>query len=333
MFNNLEAAVIPTYRCNAHCQMCHIWQHPSKPEEEIAPVVIDKLPSGFTRINIGGGEPMLRDDILEIVEVLRPKTRHLEFSSNGCYTENLVNIIRKYPDIRVRVSLDGFPEVHNRIRGLKGGFDRALRTIMRLKEVGAKDIGFGITISHRNATEIIDLYRLAVALEVEFAQCIVHDAWQFRIPNNVIQNPEEVIEEIKKFIAVLLSSRRRQPFLRIKDWFRAYLNLGFISQVQGQPRLLPCGAGRNQFFLDPYGEMFACNAMEYSMGNLKEAAFEEIWQGDKAREIRQQVANCQKNCWMTGTSRPAMREKPWDPIYWVLNNKVRLWLGKEVKYC
>jgi MoaA/NifB/PqqE/SkfB family radical SAM enzyme len=55
MLKNTEAAVIITYRCNAHCQMCHIWEHPSKPEEEITPAVIDKLPSGLTRINIGGG--------------------------------------------------------------------------------------------------------------------------------------------------------------------------------------------------------------------------------------------------------------------------------------
>jgi len=333
MLKNIEAAVIPTYRCNAHCQMCHIWKHPSSKEEEISPAVIDKLPLGLTRINIGGGEPMLRDDIVEIVEILRTKTSHLEFSTNGYFTEKLVSIIHKYPDIRVRVSIDGFPEVHNRIRGLKDGFDRALRTVMRLREIGAKDIGFGITISNRNATEIIDLYQLAAALEVEFSQCIVHDAWQFRIPNNVIENPEEVIREIKKFIAVLLSSRRRNLLLRVKDWFRAYLNLGFIYFLQGRPRLLPCGAGSNQLFIDPYGEIFACNAIEYSMGNLKDANFGEIWNGEKAKNVRKMVTNCPKNCWMTGTSRPAMRDNPWDPIYWVLNNKVRLWLGKELKYC
>lgn len=324
---------MPTYRCNAHCQMCHIWKYPSNIEDEISPAIINKLPQGYTRINIGGGEPMLREDIEDIVEVLRGKTTRLEFSTNGYYTERLVNIIRKYPDIRVRVSIDGFPEVNDRIRGIKNGFDHALRTIFRLKEIGAKDIGFGITISHRNAHEIIDLYRLAVALKVEFAQCIVHDAWQFRIPNNTIEDKERVIIEIKRFIQELLRSRHTNLRLKIKDWFRAYLNTGFINFLQGEKRLLPCGAGTNQFFLDPYGEIYACNAIEYSMGNLKNADFEEIWNSEKAQKVREMVANCPKNCWMTGTSRPAMRKNPFSPISWVLKNKIRLFLGKDVKWC
>jgi Fe-coproporphyrin III synthase len=295
--------------------------------------VINKLPSGFTRINIGGGEPMLREDIMDIVEVLRTKTAHLEFSTNGYYTEKLVGIIKKYPEIRVRVSMDGFPAVHNRIRGLKDGFDHALRTILHLREAGAKDVGFGITISHRNAGEITDLYRLAVALDVEFAQCLVHDAWQFRIPNNKIENPEEVIVEVKKFIRELLCSRRKNLFLRGKDWGRAYLNLGFINYLRGEKRLLPCGAGTNQFFVDPYGEMYACNALDYSMGNLREASFDEIWEGQKAKEARKKVSRCENNCWMTGTSRPAMRQRPWLPLYWLLANKIRLMQGRDVKFC
>jgi MoaA/NifB/PqqE/SkfB family radical SAM enzyme len=312
--------------------MCHIWKYPSNPEEEISPGVINKLPKGFKRINIGGGEPMLRKDIEDIVEILRKKTNHLEFSTNGYYTDRLINIIQKYPDIRVRVSIDGFPQTNDRIRGIKNGFDHALRTVFRLKEIGAKDIGFGITISHRNATEIIDLYMLAVALNVEFSQCIVHDAWQFRIPNNIIKDGERVIAEIKKFIKTLLSSKRNNLYLRFKDWFRAYLNLGFINFLQGKNRILPCNAGTDQIFLDPFGEIYACNALEYSMGNLRHQNFDEIWNGDKAQKVRKIVANCPKNCWMTGTSRPAMRENPWAPIFWVLSNKFRLIIGKSIRW-
>jgi molybdenum cofactor biosynthesis enzyme MoaA len=58
--------------------MCHIWKYPSNTEEEISPEVINKLPTGFKRINIGGGEPMLRKDIEDIVEILRKKANHLE---------------------------------------------------------------------------------------------------------------------------------------------------------------------------------------------------------------------------------------------------------------
>ena len=69
----MECAIITTYRCNAHCQMCQAWKNPSKIGEEISSEIIDKIPPGYKRLNITGGEPMLRKDIEEIVAVLDKK--------------------------------------------------------------------------------------------------------------------------------------------------------------------------------------------------------------------------------------------------------------------
>lgn len=330
MFENTEVAVMPTFRCNARCQMCHIWKYPSRREEEIKLEHIDKLPERFARINIGGGEPTLRNDILEIVDILSKKTKHLEISTNGYFTERLVPIVRKHPDIRIRISLEGLPKKNDEIRGIKNGFDHSMRSVLRLKELGIKDIGFAITVSHRNADELVDLYHLCAYMGVEFSQCVVHDAWQFRVTDNVIEDKEEVMNQIKRFIQTLLSSKRRDYFLRVKDWYRAYLNRGFINFIREDKRLLPCGAGTDIFFLDPYGEIYPCNALQQSMGNIKEMRFEEIWNGYRAQKVREMVSGCLKNCWMVGTSRPAIRKNLWKPTQWVLRNKLRLLLGKDV---
>lgn len=330
MFSNTEVAIMPTYRCNARCQMCHIWKYPSRREDEITLKHIDKLPEGFARINIGGGEPTLRDDIKEIADLLSKKTEHLEISTNGYFPERLVPIVRKHPDIRIRISLEGLPKRNDEIRGLKNGFDHAMRSILRLKEMGAKDIGFAITISHRNSDELVDLYHLCAYMGVEFSQCAVHDAWQFRVPDNVIEEKEKVTNEMKRFIRELLRSKRRDPFLRVKDWYRAYLNRGLINFIRGEKRLLPCGAGTDIFFLDPYGNIYPCNALKELMGNIKKASFEEIWNGPPAQRVREMVSKCTENCWMVGTSRPAMRRNIWKPSWWVLKNKTRLILGKDI---
>jgi MoaA/NifB/PqqE/SkfB family radical SAM enzyme len=330
MFRNTEVAIMPTYRCNARCQMCHIWKYPSRREDEITLEHMDKLPEGFARINIGGGEPTLRDDIKEIVDILSKKTKHLEISTNGYFPKRLVPIVQKHPNIRVRISLEGLPKKNDEIRGLRNGFDRAMRSMLRLKELGAKDIGFAITISHRNSDELVDLYHLCAYLGVEFSQCAVHDAWQFRVPDNVIEEKEKVIDEMKKFIRELLRSKRRDYFLRVKDWYRAYLNRGLINFIRGEKRLLPCGAGTDIFFLDPYGDIYPCNALAESMGNIKKASFEEIWNGSPAQRVREIVSKCTQNCWMVGTSRPAMRRNIWKPSRWVIKNKIRLHLGKDV---
>jgi MoaA/NifB/PqqE/SkfB family radical SAM enzyme len=330
MFRHTELAVMPTYRCNARCQICHIWKYPSQRKDEITLEDIDALPEGFCRINLGGGEPTLREDIVDIVDILSTKSNHVEISTNGSLTQRLVEVIKKHPDIRVRVSLEGLPQKNDEIRGIKNGFDRAMRTVLRLKEVGAQDVGFAMTISHRNSHELVDLYHLCAHMGVEFSQSVVHDAWQFRVPNNVIEDQEEVESEIRRFIRELLQSKRKDYFLRVKDWYRAYLNRGFINFVRGDRRLLPCGAGTDIVFIDPYGEIYPCNALPESMGNVREDSFEDCWESPRAQRVREMVSECTKNCWMVGTSRPAIRHNPRKPTAWVLKNKIRLLLGKDI---
>ncbi len=323
----LDAAVILTYRCNARCQMCHTWQFPTRPEEEITAEHLRKLPDRLGRLNITGGEPMLRKDIEEIVAVLHKKAHRLEISTNGYFTDRIVDIARKYPDITIRVSLEGLPRKNDEIRGLKHGFDRGLRTILRLKELGIKDIGFSIVIQDANAEDLLDFYHLAEGLDVEFAQAVPHNSFYFHKLDNKIENQERVAAQIERLMAAFLRSRR------VKNWFRAYLNRGLVDYVKGAPRVLACGAGSDIFFVGPLGEVYPCNVMEESMGNLKEQSFEEIWTSQRASEVREKVRTCPENCWMTGTAVPAIKRNILRASFWVLRNKVRLLRGRDIVLC
>jgi len=327
----MECAVIVTYRCNARCQMCNTWQFPSKKSEEITPAIIDKIEGRYKRLNITGGEPMLRDDIMEIVEVLDKKTDRLEISTNGYFTDRIVQIAERFPNITIRVSLEGLPEKNDRLRGIKNGFDHGLRTILRLKEMGIKDIGFGIVISDQNVSDLLDLYHLCTGLDVEFGNATMHNSFYFHKSDNSIVDVEPTVLGMRRFIEALLMSKRNNFKRQIKDWFRAYINLGLMRYMQGEKRTLICGAGTDTFLLDPWGNVLACNgsAEPWIMGNLKESSFNEVWTSDRARNVRALVNNCNKDCWMTGTAVPAMRKKIWVPVAWVLNNKLRLALGKE----
>jgi radical SAM protein with 4Fe4S-binding SPASM domain len=83
--------------------------------------------------------------------------------------------------------------------------------------------------------------------------------------------------------------------------------------------------GNDGFFLDPYGDVLACNGMDEKipMGNLKEQTWDEIWNSKQAQEVRTAVRNCKKNCWMIGSAAPAIWHHPIKPIFWVLKNKFR----------
>lgn len=328
---NLDAAVIVTYRCNAQCKMCEIWRYPSKPEEEFNPEVLWKLPEGIQRLNITGGEPLIRNDIEEIVSILNTKTTRLEISTNGYLTTRILRIAEKFPDITIRISVEGLPRLNDELRGIRNGFDHALRTLLKLKDMGVEDIGFGVVISDQNMYDLMDLYRLASGLGVEFAQATLHNSFYFHKSDNAIKKIDELTEIMYEFITALLRSKRKKLRLRVKDWFRAYINYGLLRYMQGRARPIPCGAATNSFFVDPWGSMVACNGSSrpWTMGDLKSQTFEEIWHSNKAEELRQRVHNCGRNCWMTGTAVPAMRDHIWESFRWVFGNKLRLFIGKD----
>ena len=107
------------------------------------------------------------------------------------------------------------------------------------------------------------------------------------------------------------------------------------NKVRGGKRPLPCEAGTDVFFLDPYGNIMPCNGSDESMimGNLRNKTFDEIWQGSKADEIRKEVKKCFKQCWMIGSASPAMKKRLLVPAKWVVKNKLRMIKNKEKNSC
>ena len=315
----MEAAVITTYRCNAKCHMCNVWKYPTEEAEEIKPETLEKLPS-LDFCNVTGGEPFLRSDISDIVHILKKKSRRVVVSTNGYFTGKIIGVAEKNNDIGFRISIEGLPAANDELRGLKDGFDRGLRTLLELQRMGVRDIGFGITVSDRNAKDMIELYQLAKSMNLEFATAAVHNSYYFHKYDNAITKKEEVSGCFEELIRELLRTRR------VKNWFRAYFNHGLANYVNGGKRLLPCEAGSANFFVDPWGEIKPCNGLDdpdVSMGNLNRESFREIWNGEAAAKIRGEVRNCHKNCWMIGTAAPVMKKYIWRPSLWILKKKLR----------
>lgn len=310
------ASVVVTYRCNGKCQMCNMWKFPTREDEEIGPEVYEKLPFVAT-VNITGGEPFLREDLEEIVRVVKARSRRVVISTNGYFTDRIVRLFEKHPDIGLRVSIEGLPKVNDELRGIPDGFDRGLRTLLELAKRGVRDIGFGITVSDANIHDLVPLYQLSRMMGLEFATAAVHNSFYFRKFDNRIERQEEAAEEFATLISLLLRSRK------VKDWFRAYFNLGLVNYIQGKPRLLSCRMGQEAFFLDPHGRILPCNVMEEPLGNLKEGSFEELWTSPRAREVRQMCRQCTRNCWMMGSVAEEIKKHAFRVMLWVLRNKLR----------
>lgn len=325
-----DISIITTYRCPMRCQMCNIWQNPTKKEEEITAKDLKILPN-FKFVNITGGEPFVREDLGEIVELMFTKSPRIVISTSGWFEDRVIDIAKHFPNIGIRLSIEGMKAKNDELRGREGGFEKGVRTLRRLREMGIKDVGFGITVSNHNSADMLELYELAKELDMEFATAAFHNSFYFHKYDNVITNKDEVTGNFMKLIEMQL----QEP--HPKSWFRAYFNMGLINYINGGKRLLPCEAGTVNFFIDPWGEVYPCNGLEESkwkksMGNIRKAEkFEDIWFSKEADEVRELVRTCPKNCWMVGTASPVMKKYIHKPAMWVLDNKVRTIFGKPVK--
>jgi MoaA/NifB/PqqE/SkfB family radical SAM enzyme len=313
--------------------MCHIWKNPTHPDYEVDRATLEKLPGGFDHINLTGGEPTLRKDLLELCHALRPKTHTLEISTNGLHGDVLERIVRAYPEIKIRISVEGFEATNNRIRGEKNGFRKKMQTMDRLLAAGGTDLGFATTFQDENLEDVLGMYQHAQSLNVEFATSALHNAFQFHKNDNVIYDRIRVAKKIEELITEML--RSRTP----KNWFRAYLNLGLIAKVLGQDRLHACTQGTDSVFVDPWADVWGCNVRnDLLMGNLREQSWDEIYNGQRASEVRQLVAACTQNCWMVSSAKTAMRNKHFaqlpkeSVIRWVLFNKAKLALGGKISF-
>ncbi len=326
MPRKLNGTVIVTYRCNARCTMCNRYKEPSRPEDELSIETIRRLPPMYFT-NITGGEPFIREDLKEIVRELYKKSDRIVISTNGFFTERIIDLCKEFPNVGIRISIEGLENTNNEIRGLEDGYNRGYTTLKKLREMGMTDVGFGMTVQDKNAPDLVPLYKLSDEMDMEFATASLHNSFYFVESNNIIHDREMVAGHFETLINELLKSS--SP----KKWFRAYFNHGLINYIYSQKRLLPCDMSFDTFFIDPFGDVMPCNGTKHKeiMGNLNTQTWDELWNSKEADAVRKKVRSCNRNCWMIGSVSPAMHKYIWVPAWWVIKHKF-LFFFKKKKY-
>ena len=238
-----------------------------------------------------------------------------------------MDLCKEFPQVGIRISIEGLEQTNNEIRGLEDGFNRGYTTLKTLVEMGMKDVGFGMTVQDKNAPDLVALYDISDKLGMEFATASLHNSFYFVESTNIIHDRLMVAQHFEDLINRLLQSK--SP----KKWFRAYFNHGLINYIFSQKRLLPCDMSFDTFFIDPFGDVMPCNGTREKevMGNLNEQAWDELWNSEQAETVRKKVRCCDRNCWMIGSVSPAMHKYIHKPAWWVIKHKF-LYFRKKKKY-
>ena len=320
MNNVPKVLVFPiTYRCNSKCIMCTIWQRKLENEltlKEISDLFNDPtLSENVESINITGGEPTLREDFNEIIEVIvekSPKLREIGVNSNGFNTENVLEKVLKAAELmsskkkrlNVYISLDGLREIHDKVRGVKGGFEKAWTTIQKLKESEKKYADFHVhlncTINKLNYNQLMKIRQFArkndIALGYTFAMITDIYIKSEEVKDNFALE-ESQKKEVIAFLDELINNPKRLAISRF--YFESLKNM-----IEGNERAIPCIFPQNGCFLEPDGTLRICGTSDKLIfGNIRKKAFTELWDSKKADGARKLAEDkickkCETNCYV-----------------------------------
>jgi 12,18-didecarboxysiroheme deacetylase len=160
-----------TRRCNLKCVHCYAKALEEQGTDAIdtaqAKVLIDDLAAyGAPVMLFSGGEPLVRQDLVELAHYAVSKGMRAVISTNGTLiTKQKAAELKSVGLSYVGISLDGGEEIHDKFRGVKGAFKKALEGVANCQAEGLK-VGLRFTVNRRNVGEVPLLFELIRDLEV-----------------------------------------------------------------------------------------------------------------------------------------------------------------------
>ncbi len=305
----LNLTVSATYRCNSRCRTCNIWK---KKTSEFTAGEFDKafrsIGDSPYWLTISGGEPFLRDDIVEIscsaYEHFKPGI--INIPTNGILYNKIPamveEIIRNCQEtqIIVNLSIDGIGEDHDRIRNVRGNFERAMKTFEALHALDYPNFSLGIhtVISKYNVNEIPQIYEHLLAKDPD---SYITEIAEERVELDTIGSgitPSS--EEYKKAIDFLIGKVGQEKHSGVSKMTQAF-RLEYYDHVKKvlteKRQILPCYAGFASAHIAPDGDVWTCCIRAEPVGNLRDVDydFKKVWFSDKAHGLRESIKK--KECY------------------------------------
>jgi len=272
-----------TFVCDARCQMCNNWKRGDRKAE----MSLDQLDRAMDHpfwhavenLNISGGEPTTRNDLPELVELFirrLPRMRKLGINTTGLTPNRaipmLTRIVRTLAErdilTSIRVSLDGIGEVHDQVRVVKNGFQKAGQTIEALTALAAEvpqfQFGLAATIFATNKDDARTILAWAKArnLDIVFNMLRFTDAM---LGNRDLEAAISLRGEEEEFMRQFFLERVEEESVLSGQ---AFMYLHYADMIaNGYKRTMPCPFQSQGLLLNPNGELFYCeNSKE--IGNL-----------------------------------------------------------------
>lgn len=296
-----------TSRCNYRCRMCDIWQLPPQdiPFERVSNFLQQAKELDARYVNIGKGEPLLRQDLFEIIDIARRLNFMIMFITNGSLiTEKVTKRLKPYSDsLNITVSLECNKQCHDRIRG-EGTFEKAVKAIKILKSHNLY-VTTNTVVSKWSwpyLKELIDLAEELQLCPIDLNPFCREPLWRRpqEYPNFDIVAKDEINQLAKMVEETIVYAREK------KVRFRSENSLRTIPQYfRLQQRIHPQGGCSVPFYsltIDSDYQVYPCFFMWDKAEDSNQKSLTEIWEGEKFNQAREKAQNNQCPGCLTGCS-------------------------------
>lgn len=245
---NLEV----TKLCNAKCDFCPCWTIKGYPElKDYGPIMKKFKP---LVLSVNGGEPLLRKDILDIMDQVRPHVTYLVMITHGqLLTEEKFKALMDHGVNQISVSLNYLSEKHDVERGIKGLYSHLSTVLPRLAKQGYDNIAFNTVIMEQNLEEIIPIIKQAhqwgIKVGLSSYSALKNDRENYTVRQDHLKRLDEVIDEVlhlKKTQGNVVTSTHY--ISKVPEYFR-------------NGKMPDCQAGKNFIQMTPDGYVKRCSEM------------------------------------------------------------------------
>lgn len=291
-----------TGKCNLRCTHCYgsygTVQKDELPTEQVLKIIDEAVSLGTRRITIEGGEPLVRKDIVQIIDYINKKGLECSLCTNGVLLDRYISEIKNKVDL-VIFSIDGKEENHNKVRG-KDNFKKVISAIELAKKNNLRTLIFS-TLLDENIDDVDELVNLAKNLNSFIAFNIA--VAKLNDDGKRIPLPKESEEKYRHTIKKILNYKKEgfpifysdNNFLQALNWHsfsteRLYDDPLIKEETKGEILseqkvrdgdnlyskqlnknfLIPCFAGKYYCYIECNGDVYPCYQM-VGLLNVKNA--------------------------------------------------------------
>jgi 12,18-didecarboxysiroheme deacetylase len=302
-----------TRRCNLKCIHCYSnsadIDYPDELTTDEGKKLIDDLAAfGAPVILFSGGEPLLRQDLLELAQYATSKGMRAVISTNGTLiTKEIAVKLQQIGLSYIGVSLDGLEKTHDRFRGKKGAFAAAIAGIRNCREAGIK-VGIRFTVNKHNLADVTNMFDLLREEKIE-RMCFYHLVYTGR--GSKLREEDLTHKETRKLIDLIAAKTRQMfdeglspeiltvdnhadgPYLYLKmkeenpERAKEVLELLEMNEGNSSGHGIGCVSWDGEVYADQFWR-------NQPLGNVRRKPFGEIWTDEK-NELLMKLKNKKKH--------------------------------------